>query len=80
MGYRDLREWLVKRKVGRAKTVEGADWDLEIGAIIEMARKESQVAPCILFDSIKGFDKGLRLAAGQLNSIKERAPPVCRLT
>src|SRR5262249_56731725 len=29
--------------------------------------------PCLLFDSIKGFDKGLRLVAGQLNSIKRVA-------
>ena len=35
--------------------------------------KESQIAPCLLFDSIKGFAKGLRLVAGQLNSIKRVA-------
>ena len=74
MSYQDLREWLQQvESLGELKTVEGADWDLEIGAIIEMARKESQVAPCILFDSIKGYDKGLRLVAGQLNSIKRVA-------
>ena len=65
MAYRDLREWLTQvSELGELKTVEGADWDLEIGAIIEMARKESQIAPCLLFDSIKGFAKGLRLVAG----------------
>ena len=74
MAYRDLREWLDQvNQLGELKTVEGADWDLEIGAIIEMARKESQVAPCLLFDSIKGFAKGLRIVAGQLNSIKRVA-------
>ncbi|HEY3150768.1 MAG TPA: UbiD family decarboxylase, partial [Candidatus Binatia bacterium] len=74
MAYRDLREWMEQvDRLGELKTVEGADWDLEIGAIIEMARKESKVAPCIVFDSIKGFDKGLRLVAGQLNSIKRVA-------
>ena len=74
MAYRDLREWLTQvSELGELKTVEGADWDLEIGAIIEMARKESQIAPCLLFDSIKGFAKGLRLVAGQLNSIKRVA-------
>ena len=58
MGYRDLREWLgLVESLGELKTVEGADWDLEIGAIIEMARKESQVAPCILFDSIRVLTK-----------------------
>jgi UbiD family decarboxylase len=74
MSYRDLREWLQQvEKLGELKTIEGADWDLEIGAIIEMARKESQVAPCILFDSIKGYEKGWRIVAGQLNSIKRVA-------
>ena len=74
MAYRDLREWITQvNELGELKTVEGADWDLEIGAIIEMARKESQIAPCLLFDSIKGFAKGLRLVAGQLNSIKRVA-------
>lgn len=45
MAYRDLREWITQvNELGELKTVEGADWDLEIGAIIEMARKESQIA------------------------------------
>ena len=40
MAYRDLREWITQvNELGELKTVEGADWDLEIGAIIEMARK-----------------------------------------
>ena len=74
MSYRDLREWLNQvNEFGELKTVEGADWDLEIGAITEMARKESKVAPCILFDSIKDYSKGQRLVVGQLNSIKRVA-------
>jgi len=74
MAYSDLREWL--RQVegfGELKTVEGADWDLEIGAVTEMARKESQVPPCIVFDSIKDYPKGHRLAVGLLNSMKRVA-------
>ncbi|HYY25962.1 MAG TPA: UbiD family decarboxylase [Candidatus Udaeobacter sp.] len=74
MSYRDLREWLNQvNEFGELKTIEGADWDLEIGAITEMARKESKVAPCILFDSIKDYAKGQRLVVGQLNSIKRVA-------
>jgi UbiD family decarboxylase len=74
MSYRDLRQWLDQvNDFGELKTVEGADWDLEIGAITEMARKESRIAPCILFDSIKGYSKGQRLVVGQLNSIKRVA-------
>ena len=74
MGYRDLREWLDQvDQLGELRTIEGADWDLEIGAITEMARKEAKVPPCILFDSIKGYPKGQRLVVGQLNSIKRVA-------
>ncbi|HXG51180.1 MAG TPA: UbiD family decarboxylase [candidate division Zixibacteria bacterium] len=74
MGYGDLREWLSRVETfGELRTIEGADWNLEIGAIIEMARKEARTPPCILFDSIKGYPKGYRLAAGLLNSIKRVA-------
>jgi UbiD family decarboxylase len=74
MSYRDLREWLDQvDQLGELRTVEGADWDLEIGAITEMARKEAKVPPCILFDSIKDYPKGQRLVVGQLNSIKRVA-------
>ncbi len=74
MSYHDLREWLNQvERFGELRTIEGADWDLEIGAITEMARKESKTAPCILFDAIKGYPKGYRLAVGLLNSIKRVA-------
>ncbi|MBI2986205.1 MAG: UbiD family decarboxylase [Deltaproteobacteria bacterium] len=74
MSYRDLREWLEQvENLGELRRVEGADWDLEIGAIADMARKESKTSPCILFDAIKGYPKGYRLALGLLNSIKRLA-------
>ena len=74
MSYRGLREWLSQvESFGELRTVEGADWNLEIGAITEMARKEAKIAPCIVFDAIKGYPKGWRLAVGLLNSIKRVA-------
>lgn len=74
MSYRDLRDWLNQvDKFGELRNIDGADWNLEIGAITEMARKESKVAPCILFDGIKGYPKGHRLAVGLLNSVKRIA-------
>ena len=74
MAYSDLRDWLKQVDgFGELKTVEGADWDLEIGAITEMARKESKVPPCIVFDAIKDYPKGRRLAVGLLNSMKRVA-------
>src|ERR1043166_6223120 len=74
MPYTDLRDWLKQVDgFGELKTVEGADWDLEIGAITEMARKESKVPPCIVFDDIKDYPKGRRLAVGLPNSMKRVA-------
>ncbi len=74
MGYRDIREWLNQVDgFGELQRIEGADWDLEIGAIADMARKESKIPPCILFDQIKGYPRGYRLALGLINSIKRIA-------
>ena len=37
MPFNDLREFIEKTgELGECKTVEGADWDLEIGALAEM--------------------------------------------
>ena len=74
MSYHDLRDWMSQvESFGELRNIEGADWNLEIGAITEMARKEAKTAPCILFDNIKGYPKGYRLAVGLLNSIKRVA-------
>src|SRR5947209_15201376 len=74
MSYHDLRDWMSQvESFGELRHIEGADWNLEIGAITEMARKEAKVPPCILFDSIKGYPKGQRLVVGLLNSIKRVA-------
>jgi 4-hydroxy-3-polyprenylbenzoate decarboxylase len=74
MSYRDLRDWLEQvEQLGELRRVDGADWDLEIGAIADLARKELNTPPCLLFDSIKGYPKGYRLALGLINSIKRLA-------
>ena len=76
MGYQDLREWIGQvESLGELRNIEGADWDLEIGAIIEMARKESKMAPCILFDKIKGYHKGsIRRRPAQLDKASRLTP------
>ncbi len=41
---RDLREWLAKvQEMGQLKTVEGADWDLEIGAVTQLILQEKDI-------------------------------------
>ncbi|HEY5896500.1 MAG TPA: UbiD family decarboxylase [Burkholderiales bacterium] len=57
----DLRAWLAEmEKLGELKTVRGADWNLELGAISELNVKKEK-NPALLFDEIKGYAKGLRV-------------------
>ena len=49
MSYRDLREWLDEvERMKEVRTLRGADWDLEIGAIREVVEKEKN-SPAVLF-------------------------------
>ncbi len=57
----DLREYLSKLKQhGELQEVEGADWNLEIGAITELGDEKN--APAFLFDRIKDYSAGKRIA------------------
>ena len=57
----DLRTWLAQvEKLGELATVQGADWNLELGAISELnVRKD--LPPALLFDAIPGYPKGYRV-------------------
>ncbi len=46
---------------GEVKTIAGADWNLEIGAITESASELIKEPPALLFDEIKGYPKGHRV-------------------
>jgi len=48
--FEDLRDFVdVLRKLGQQRTIEGADWDLEIGALNRCRRGNSSVkASCAL--------------------------------
>src|SRR5438105_12060473 len=61
----DLRTWLdqVDTQLGQLVTIEGADWNQEIGAIAHLARQRAD-APAVLFDSVKGYPKGFRVLSG----------------
>jgi UbiD family decarboxylase len=57
----DLRSWLAEvERLGELKAVDGADWNLELGAISELNVKRD-APPALLFDSIKGYPKGYRV-------------------
>ena len=71
--YRDLREFIsdVARQ-GELRNVEGADPDLEIGAITEVAAG-SPACPMMLFDRIKGYPQGYRIVTNLLHTTKRLA-------
>ena len=54
--YEDVRQWLdLVESMGELKRVNGADWNLEIGALAELIyRERSGTIPALLFDQVKG--------------------------
>ena len=73
--YDDVRQWLdLVESMGELKHIEGADWNLEIGAIAEVIyRERSGTIPALLFDNIKGYAKGFRILFGQHCSYRRLA-------
>ena len=62
MIFSDLRGFITEcEKLNDCKHVENADWNLELGLITEIAAKDP-AAPLLLFDNVKGYKKGYRVA------------------
>ena len=61
MQYRGLRGWLDQvDKLGELRKVDGASWDVEMGALTHMlTEKSGGTAPAILFDNVPGYPQGL---------------------
>lgn len=56
----DLRNFIAKlEKCGEIIKVDGADWNLEIGAITELSDERNN--PALLFDNIVGYPEGYRV-------------------
>ncbi len=59
--YDDLRDFIsAVEAIGSLRRVHGADANLELGAITEVAAGKPD-GPALLFDDIKGFKKGFRV-------------------
>lgn len=68
----DLRKFIGQLQESRQlKTVENADWDLEIGTITELFDERSGLA--LLFDQIKGYPRGFRVATNLTATPKRQA-------
>ena len=74
-GYLDLRE-LIDRfdQMGELARVDGADWNLEVGAISEtVAAEKPGRSKALLFDQIQGYPEGFRIMSGAANAFKRLA-------
>jgi UbiD family decarboxylase len=57
----DLRQFIKEtEEIGELKTIEGAHWDLEAGAICRIMGAGAD-PPALLFDKIEGYPKGYRV-------------------
>ena len=74
-GYEDLRDLLERfDEMGELERVEGADWNLEIGAVSEtIAARDPGRAPALLFDNIPGYPEGYRILSGAANAYRRLA-------
>src|SRR5262249_29772754 len=55
--------------MGELQKIDGADWNLEIGAVAEMIYHATPDSPpALLFDNIPGYPKGFRILSGMTAS------------
>src|SRR5437763_8641574 len=75
VSYRGLSGWLDEvNRMGELLHVNGAHWDVEMGAITHMlTEKSGGTAPAILFDEVPGYAKGFRTLYGHFSSIRRVA-------
>lgn len=70
----DLREFIeAAKKVSEWREIKEADWNLEIGALIEATAELIPQPPMLLFDEIKGYPPGFRIAGLLFASYKRVA-------
>ena len=74
MEQRDLRSWITAvEKLGELKVINGADWDVEIGAITELGHHRGEQSKALLFDNIKGYPEGYRVLSNNMNTVNRVA-------
>ena len=68
MQMADLREFVdAVQRLNELRVIEDADWDLEIGAMVELNYEKK--GPALLFDKIKGYPPGYRVLGSPMNTV-----------
>jgi 3-polyprenyl-4-hydroxybenzoate decarboxylase len=71
VSYKGVREWIEKvNELGELKVIEGADWNLETGALSVLASKHKEWSPALLSDCIKDYPAGYRILVGFFESLR----------
>ncbi|MFQ5851575.1 MAG: UbiD family decarboxylase domain-containing protein, partial [Candidatus Binatia bacterium] len=72
--FDDLRQFIeASKKVSEWREIKGADWNLEIGALIEATAELIPQPPMLVFDEIKGYPQGFRVVGLAFGSYKRVA-------
>src|SRR5262249_48150598 len=70
----DLRTWLDEvGKLGQLMTVENVHWDLELSTLTEIINERSKTRPALIFDRIKDYPSGYRVAVNLVSSVERLA-------
>ncbi len=71
--FNDLRDFINRAaEMGDVKNVAGAEWDLEIGALTDITAERPD-APLLVFDEIKGYPAGFRVATNLFTTERRTA-------
>src|SRR5262249_51493235 len=75
LAYHDLRSFVeAAKKVSDWRQIDGADWDGEIGALVESTAELVPQPPMLIFDKIKGYPAGHRVLSLPYAPYKRLAP------
>ncbi len=70
----DLRTWLDEvNRLGQLMNVNDAHWNLELSTLTELINERSKTRPAIVFDKIKEYPAGHRVAVNLLSSLQRLA-------
>jgi 4-hydroxy-3-polyprenylbenzoate decarboxylase len=72
--HADLRQFIARaEEAGEVARVGGADWNLEIGTLVEIVSHARPEPSSLLFDAVPGYPAGMRLLSGATNSSRRLA-------
>src|SRR5574341_404301 len=64
LAYHAFRSFIEEaKKISDYRLIEGADWDGEIGALVESTAELIPQPPMLLFDKVKGYPAGFRVCS-----------------